>query len=102
MAMIARENSSLRRRSGVRKAAANACSTCPPLVGRMRLAIEGPRPPHPSHARGEPPDGAGGEPRDGAEGEGVGVLRPLDRGGAASGRTDLLGGGRRKGVRGDV
>src|SRR5688500_4348440 len=37
-AMIARENSSLRRRSGVRNAAANACSTCPPRVGRVRLA----------------------------------------------------------------
>src|SRR5215207_3508716 len=38
MAIIARENSSLRRRSGVRNAAANACSTCPPLVGHVRLA----------------------------------------------------------------
>src|SRR4051812_7823285 len=41
MAIIARENSSLRRRSGVRNAAANACSTCPPLLGRMRLATLG-------------------------------------------------------------
>src|SRR4051812_8211185 len=61
MAIIARENSSLRRRSGVRNAAANACSTCPPLVGRLRLAIEGPRPPHRSQARGDPLDGAEGE-----------------------------------------
>src|SRR3954462_9257762 len=63
-AIMARENSSLRRRSGVRNAAANACSTCPPLVGRMRLAMEGPRPPHRAQARGEPLDGA--------EDEGVG------------------------------
>src|SRR5688572_26297343 len=40
-AMIARENSSLRRRSGVRNAAANACSTSPPLIGRVRLATGG-------------------------------------------------------------
>src|SRR3712207_7193091 len=47
-AMIARENNSLRRRSGVRNAAPNACSTCPPLIGRSTVATE------PAHAA-EPP-----------------------------------------------
>src|SRR4051812_40630406 len=76
--MIARENSSLRRRSGVRNAAANACSTCPPLVGSVRLA----RQPTTPGARGVP-----------------GVEGALDAGGAAPGRADLLGCGRGEGVR---
>src|SRR3712207_3673878 len=80
-AMIARENSSLRRRAGVRNAAANACSTCPPLIGRSRL----PRQPTTPGTRGVP----------GAEGG-------SDAGGAAPGRADLLGSGCGEGVGRDV
>src|SRR3954468_16718128 len=80
MAIIARENSSLRRRSGVRNAAANACSTCPPLVSRVSV-----RTPLPPTARRL---AAGPRRRAGAEGSFV-----LDNGGAAPGRGDLLGSG---------
>src|SRR4051812_8034651 len=72
MAIIARENSSLRRRSGVRNAAANACSTCPPLVGEWRLPMQPSTP------------GTPGVP---------GVEGASDAGGAAPGRGDLLGRG---------
>src|SRR6476661_7932107 len=78
MAIIARENSSLRRRSGVRNAAANACSTCPPLVSPVSV-----RTPLPPTARRL---AAGPCRRAGAEGSFV-----LDNGGAAPGRADLLG-----------
>src|SRR3954447_19586079 len=88
-AIIARENSSLRRRSGVRNAAANACSTCPPLVGRVSVKT-----PLPLTARRL---AAGPCRRAGAEGAFV-----LDDGGAAPGRAGLLGGGRGEGVRRDV
>src|SRR3954454_17516445 len=91
--MIARENSSLRRRSGVRNAAANACSTCPPLIGRVRLAI-GP----PGSGAGRAEEGPWGplRPRHGsypepAKGGEDGDLLRSDTGGAAPGRTDLLG-----------
>src|SRR3954467_5140651 len=93
-AIIARENSSLRRRSGVRNAAANACSTCPPLGSRVsvRTTLS------PTTRRlADGPCRAAVEP---ACGEGQGVL--LDAGGAAPGRADLLGGGRGEGVRLDV
>src|SRR4051795_11580767 len=98
--MIARENSSLRRRSGVRNAAANACSTCPPRVGRVRLAIgppgtgagraeEGPRGPVSAPSR-IPPRAC----------EGWGGRGPLsDAGGAAPGRADLVGRGARERMR---
>src|SRR3954466_14572894 len=98
--MIARENSSLRRRSGVRNAAANACSTCPPRVGRVRLAIgppgtgagraeEGPRGPVSAPSR-LPPRAC----------EGWGGRGPLsDAGGAAPGRADLVGRGARERMR---
>src|SRR5215218_5677049 len=88
-AIIARENSSLRRRSGVRNAAANACSTCPPLVGRVSV-----RTPLPPTARRL---AAGPCRRAGAEGSFV-----LDDGGAAPGRADLLGRGSGEGLRPDV
>src|SRR5919205_1552779 len=77
-AMIARENSSLRRRSGVRNAAANACSTCPPLFGRSRLARQPTTP------------GTSGVP---------GVEGCSDAGGAAPGSGDLLGRRAGEGVR---
>src|SRR3954451_1358125 len=93
-AMIARENSSLRRRSGVRNAAANACSTCPPLIGRMRLAIRGPVA---AEATG-PREAPCSVPSRACEGRGQGVL-VSDAGGAAPGRADLLSGGRGEGVR---
>src|SRR4051812_44218722 len=100
-AMIARENSSLRRRSGVRNAAANACSTCPPLIGRVRLAI-GP----PGSGAGRAEEGPWGplRPRPGsypepAKGGENGVLLRSDTGGAAPGRTDLLGRGAGERVR---
>src|SRR3954452_19962752 len=89
MAIIARENSSLRRRSGVRNAAANACSTCPPLVGQVSV-----RTPLPPSARRL---AAGPCRRAGAEGSLV-----LDNGGAAPGGADLLGGRRGEGVCLDV
>src|SRR6476661_3851458 len=76
MAIIARENSSLRRRSGVRNAAANACSTCPPLVGEWRLPMQPSTP------------GTPGVP---------GVEGASDGGGAAPGSADLL--SRRRGER---
>src|SRR5919107_1604215 len=83
-AMIARENSSLRRRSGVRNAAANACSTCPPRVGRSTLARRGPvasraAGPRRSPAWSRRAAGAGGP--------------ASDLGGAAPGSADLLLGG---------
>src|SRR3954454_12517201 len=86
-AIIARENSSLRRRSGVRNAAANACSTCPPLVGPVSV-----RTPLPPTARRL---AAGPFRRAGAEGSFV-----LNDGGTAPGGADLLGGrcGERVGV----
>src|SRR5215218_774137 len=87
--MIARENSSLRRRSGVRNAAANACSTCPPLVGRV--SVKTPLPPTARRLA------AGPCRRAGAEGSFV-----LDDGGAAPGRADLLGSGRGERVGLDV
>src|SRR6476661_4697425 len=94
MAIIARENSSLRRRSGVRNAAANACSTCPPLVGRISLRTT--LPPTTRRLAADP----GGRPSN------LPAVRGRDRrsdtGGAAPGRADLLGGGRREGVRVDV
>src|SRR5215212_8494368 len=99
--MIARENSSLRRRSGVRNAAANACSTCPPLVSSVRLAI-GP----PGTGAGRADEGLAGpvaapsrshpEPAKGGE---DGVLLLSDAGGAAPGRADLVGCGARERVR---
>src|SRR3954449_4105521 len=93
MAIIARENSSLRRSSGVRNAAANACSTCPPLVGRVRLAIGPPR----SDARRADLVPSRVPPR---ACEGWGGRGPVsDAGGAAPGRGDLLGCGGREGVR---
>src|SRR3712207_4040637 len=125
-AMIARENSSLRRRSGVRNAAANACSTCPPLVGRMRLATgaaasaahpgeRGFAPPGPAAAEpgqqkaplqgpaaGPVPDPTLSSRRVGRTGSLIGGGQggpPSDGGRAAPGRGDLLGGGRREGVR---
>src|SRR5689334_17919805 len=88
MAIIARENSSLRRRSGVRNAAANACSTCPPLVGPVRLATN---PGAPTRA-GQQTTPAGQESA--SRGSAA-----SDDGGAAPGRADLLGGGRRERVR---
>src|SRR4051794_27239311 len=93
MAIIARENSSLRRRSGVRNAAANACSTCPPLVGRSEISNgTGLRP---GTAEG-PPAGPRREP---ASGGGRGVLLLLDGGGAAARGADLLSSGRGERVR---
>src|SRR5215218_3117980 len=81
-AMIARENSSLRRRSGVRNAAANACSTCPPLVGRSSLTATRE---HPGTAEGPP----AGPRHECASGGGQGG--PLsDAGGAAPGSGDLV------------
>src|SRR3954452_17137861 len=89
--MIARENSSLRRRSGVRNAAANACSTCPPRVGRVRLATD---PPGRTTGRAaDDPQGRFHAPRGSTA---------SDTGGAAPGRTDLVGRGRGEGVRLDV
>src|ERR671933_197504 len=86
-AMIDRENSSLRRRSGVRNAAANACSTCPPLLGRMRLATS-PTVRWGGRAADDP--GARRAPRG---------HRRSDACGAAPRRADLLGGGGGEGVR---
>src|SRR3712207_835121 len=80
-AMMPRENSSFRRRSGVRNAAANACSTCPPLLGGSRLATKPTTP------------GTSGVP---------GVDGASDTGGAAPGSGDLLGGRPGEGVRGHV
>src|SRR3954454_17630410 len=107
-AMIARENNSLRRRSGVRNAAANACSTCPPLLGRLRLAMDGAGPverrPYGRCTSGRPTGrpwriSAGRDADDpGAPSASRGHL-PSDQGGAAPGRADLLGRGRREGVR---
>src|SRR3954453_2206793 len=93
MAIMARGNSSLRRRSGVRNAAANACSTCPPLVGRLRLATGPPR--EAGRAREGPSAGPAASLRV------VGGQRgPLsDAGGAAPGRADLLGCRRGESVR---
>src|SRR6476469_10979526 len=91
MAIMARENSSLRRRSGVRNAAANACSTCPPLVGRMRLAM--------SPARGSR---TGQQTAPGGASRAPGGPPASDAGGAAPGRADLLGGGCGERVRLDV
>src|SRR3954471_13344467 len=100
-AIIARENSSLRRRSSVRNAAANACSTCPPLVSSVRLAI-GP----PGTGAGRADEGLAGpvaapsrshpEPAKGGE---DGVLLLSDAGGAAPGNADLVGCGARERVR---
>src|SRR4051812_18965949 len=108
MAIIARENSSLRRRSGVRNAAANACSTCPPRVGRVsvrttlppttRRLAAGPcraavRISREGAESGRPP---GGSPWSGAH---PGGRRRSDLGGVAPGRGDLLLGGPGEGVR---
>src|SRR5215218_3069320 len=90
-AMIARENSSLRRRSGVRNAAENACSTCPPLVGSMRLATARE---HSTGRRGPP---AGPRPELARGGGQEGPSSSSDTGGGAPGRADLLGGGRGEG-----
>src|SRR3954447_24703955 len=85
MAISARENSSLRRRSGVRNAAANACSTCPPLVSRVSVRTTLP----PTTRRlAAGPCRAAVQP---ACGEGQGSFS--DAGGAAPGRGDLLGRG---------
>src|SRR5215213_2760986 len=85
MAIIARENSSLRRRSGVRNAAANACSTCPPLVSRVSVRTTLP----PTTRRlAAGPCRAAVEP---ASGEGQESF--LYAGRAAPGRGDLLGSG---------
>src|SRR4051795_7892456 len=90
MAIIARENNSLRRRSGVRNAAANACSTCPPLLGRIEIS------------NGPARIGAG-RAEQMTPGARAGLRGHLsDAGGAAPGRADLLGGGRRETVRVDV
>src|SRR5438270_26051 len=90
-AIIARENNSLRRRSGVRNAAANACSTCPPLLGPMRLQPAGRecrqagtrRPPDRAPPRRSPDPG----------------VRVSDLGGAPAGGADLLGRRGGEGVR---
>src|SRR5918997_2028512 len=79
--MMPRENSSLRRRSGVRNAAANACSTCPPLFGGSRLPMQ--------------PTTPGTTVVPGVEGA-------SDAGGAAPGSGDLLGGRAGEGVGGHV
>src|SRR4051812_10824435 len=89
MAIIARENSSLRRRSGVRNAAANACSTCPPLISRVRLAIS-PRQVTRATGSRRPPRGTERASRGSTA---------SDPGGAAPCRGDLLGGGCGEGVR---
>src|SRR5829696_2407432 len=89
MAIIARENSSLRRRSGVRNAAANACSTCPPLVGRSSVRTLLP-PTAPGLAAGP------------CRRAGAGGSLVSDAGRAAPGRADLLGSGRGEGVGLDV
>src|SRR3954452_23870340 len=91
MAIIARENSSLRRRSGVRNAAANACSTCPPLVGR--ISVRTTLPPTARRLAAGPCRAAVETTR----GEGQGCTS--DAGGAAPGRADLLGSGRGERVR---
>src|SRR5829696_1857532 len=90
--MIARENSSLRRRSGVRNAAANACSTCPPLVSRVRLAM--------SPRQVTRATGSRRPPRDTARASRGSTAS--DTGGAAPGRADLLGCGRGERVGLDV
>src|SRR3954452_4804658 len=87
MAIMARENSSLGLRYGVRNAAANACSTCPPLVGRMRLAM--------SPTRGA----QGGQQTTPGGLRGLRGSPASDADGAAPGRADLLRRGGGEGVR---
>src|SRR3954463_16121811 len=100
MAISARENSSLRRRSGVRNAAANACSTCPPRVGRVRLStVDRPASPPPlASSRRDPAAGpcTADDPRGAWH---PGGRQCSDCGGAASGGADLLLGGLGEGVR---
>src|SRR4051794_32960054 len=102
MAIIARENSSLRRRSGVRNAAANACSTCPPLDRSDEIS-------NAANRRGAGLTAPGSRSRrPGSRRPPRGTVRASwgsptsDAGGAAPGRADLLGSGRGEGVRPDV